>query len=86
MMQRPGRGSSARLECGGGLQHDGDPAVQIVDGLPADSVAACGGIDDGHPAPRCRLQHNEMRFTPMQYGATGQHLQIIQLGGHPAGT
>jgi hypothetical protein len=29
---------------------------------------------------------NEMRFTPMQYGATGQHLQIVELGGHPAGT
>ena len=56
MVQRPERGSSARLECLGRLQQDGDPAVQIVDGLPAEPVAARGGIDDGHPAPRCRLQ------------------------------
>src|SRR6202035_3858019 len=37
--ERAGRGRPACRERRGGLQHDGHPAVHIVDGFPGDPVA-----------------------------------------------
>src|SRR6476646_10168735 len=33
MAQRTGRPPPPHLETGGGIQHDGDPAIQIADGI-----------------------------------------------------